>query len=65
VLEEVLGGGPDAPERFVSSPEVGRFMRERLYRTGASLDWRATVVQATGRPLGPEAFVADLARPAR
>ena len=61
LLEEVLGGGEDAWERFVASPEVGRFMRERLYRPGASLDWRETVRRATGAPLGPAAFVAELA----
>ena len=61
LLEEVLGGGEDAWERFVASPEVGRFMRERLYRSGASLDWRQTVRRATGRPLDPAAFVAELA----
>jgi hypothetical protein len=48
--------------RYVTSPEVGRHLRERLYATGASLDWRRTIEQATGRPLDPGPFVAELAR---
>ena len=61
ILDVVLGGGSDARERFVSSREVGRFMREQVYATGASLDWRATLERATGRQLDPAPFIAELA----
>jgi peptidyl-dipeptidase A len=61
LLDDVLGGGDDVWHRYVTSPEVGRHLRERLYATGASLDWRRTVAQATGRPLDPGPFVAELA----
>jgi peptidyl-dipeptidase A len=61
LLDEVLGGGDDVWQRYVTSPEVGRHLRERLYATGASLDWRRTIEQATGRPLDPGPFVAELA----
>ena len=62
MLDDVLGGGEDVWQRYVASPEVGRHLRERLYATGAGLDWRRTIEQATGRPLDPEPFVAELAR---
>jgi peptidyl-dipeptidase A len=61
LLAEVLGNGPGAWSRLVSSPEVGRFLTERLYRTGKSLDWRETLRRATGRALSVSAFVDELA----
>jgi peptidyl-dipeptidase A len=61
ILGEVLGGGADAAARYVHSPEVGAFLRERLYRGGRTRDWRDTLVHATGRPLDADAFVAGLA----
>jgi peptidyl-dipeptidase A len=62
VLDEVLGGGDDVWSRYVRSPEVGEFLRGRLYGSGARLDWRGTIEQATGRPLDPAPFVAERAR---
>jgi peptidyl-dipeptidase A len=59
--EEVLGGGNDVWHRYVTSPAVGGHLRDRLYATGASLDWRRTIEQATGRALDPKPFVAELA----
>ena len=61
LLREVLGDTEDW-DRYVSSPEVGAFLRERLYRCGKSLDWKATLRHATGRDLSPAAFVDELAR---
>jgi peptidyl-dipeptidase A len=61
LLREVLGDGPDAERRFVASPEVGRYLVRNLYQGGKTLDWRATLRQATGRDLSVAAFVEDLA----
>jgi peptidyl-dipeptidase A len=55
-----VAGGADAWERYVSSPAVGVFLRERLYSTGRRYDWRETLRRATGEQLGVAAFVADL-----
>ena len=60
LLDDVLGGGDGVWRRYVTSPEVGRHLREHLYRSGARLDWRETIEQATGRPLDPGPFVAEL-----
>jgi len=61
LLEEVLGDGADGGQRFVTSPEVGGYLSERLYRGGKTLDWRGTLRQATGQSLSVAAFVEDLA----
>jgi peptidyl-dipeptidase A len=61
LLGPVLGGGAGAAAGYVSSPKVGAFLREKLYRGGRTQDWRATLVRATGRPLDAGAFVAGLA----
>lgn len=45
---------------FVSRPELGSFLVRRLYRSGKLHDWRDTVRHATGEPLAPDAFVAEL-----
>jgi len=58
----LLGGGgrEGVWERYVASPEVGRFLNDRVYRIGCSLDWRQTIEHATGRGLDPEPFLAEL-----
>jgi peptidyl-dipeptidase A len=62
ILEHVVGDGDW--QKYVRSPEVGRYLRERLYAPGATLDWRGAIEQATGRPLDPEPFVHELERAA-
>jgi peptidyl-dipeptidase A len=63
LMNEVLGDGPEAWTRYVTSPQVGAYLVERLYRTGKSLDWRETLRRSTGRALSASAFVEDLAEP--
>jgi len=60
IQSQVLGGGPDVWKRYVTSPEVGTFLREKLYRPGRSFDWQETLRRATGRALDPSAFIAEL-----
>jgi peptidyl-dipeptidase A len=62
LLEDVLGGGDDVWRRYVGSTQVGEHLRTRLFGSGARLDWRGTIEQATGRPLDSAPFVAELAR---
>jgi peptidyl-dipeptidase A len=42
---------------IVGRPEAGRWLIEKVFSPGASLDWRALVEQATGEPLNPRYFV--------
>jgi Zn-dependent M32 family carboxypeptidase len=60
IQNQVLGGGPDVWTRYVTSPAVGAFLREQLYRPGRTHDWQETLRRATGRPLEPAGFIADL-----
>lgn len=60
LLEHVLGGGPQAWDRYVRSPEVAGFLIPNYYRPGRTYDWRELTRRATGRPLGAAAFVKDL-----
>ena len=60
-----LGDGPAARERFVTSPRVGEFLRDLFYAPGRRWDWRALTTRATGRPLEPRPFVAEIAGAAR
>ena len=62
LLEDVLGGGEDVWARYVASQQVGEHLRGTLFSSGARLDWRGTIARATGRPLDPAPFVAELAR---
>ena len=62
-LIEHLGESGDRPgERYVTSPEVGRFLTERLYAKGRAVDWRGAIRSATGDALQTAAFVAELSR---
>ncbi|MBN1772873.1 MAG: M2 family metallopeptidase [Deltaproteobacteria bacterium] len=45
---------------FVGRAEVGPWLREHVFAPGRSLRWDAFVEKVTGRPLGPEAFVAQM-----
>jgi peptidyl-dipeptidase A len=38
---------------------VGRFLRERIFAPGASLDWNELLVHATGEGLNPHYFVEE------
>jgi peptidyl-dipeptidase A len=45
---------------FVGHPEAGPWLRDNVFRPGRKLRWDVFVEKVTGRPLGPEAFVAQM-----
>jgi peptidyl-dipeptidase A len=49
-LEEQAGG-------IVGRPTAGRWLIDRVFSPGTSLDWRSLIEQATGEPLNPSYFV--------
>jgi peptidyl-dipeptidase A len=51
-------GVPD-DHSIAGHPSVGRFLRERIFAPGATLDWNALLVHATGEELTPRYFVQD------
>jgi peptidyl-dipeptidase A len=61
LLDRVIGDGDDPWRRYVTSPRVGEYLIEHLYRAGRSTDWRAAHNRATGQDLSPAAFVRELA----
>jgi peptidyl-dipeptidase A len=44
---------------YVGNPEVGKFMRERVFGPGKTLKWNALTKHATGAELNAKAFAAD------
>ena len=58
-LFERLGGG-DVWERYVSTPYIAEFLNTRLFSGGRSTDWQGAITNATGRPLDPAPFLAEL-----
>jgi len=61
IAREVLGGTPPAQAVYVGHPEVGRYMVEKVFVPGRTLDWNGLTRFATGADLSPWAFAADLA----
>jgi peptidyl-dipeptidase A len=53
-LQDKAGG-------IVGRPAAGRWLVERVFSPGASLDWRSLIERATGEPLNPRYFIEALA----
>ena len=47
---------------IVSVPQVGPWLRDRIFKPGARYDWSETVSQATGEALSPAYFVKQFVR---
>jgi peptidyl-dipeptidase A len=60
IAREVLGGVRPADAVYVGNRAVGRFMIERVYQPGRSLDWAQLARHATGEDLSPNAFAEDI-----
>lgn len=60
VGREVLGVEDARGVNFVGRAEIGPWLREKVFAPGRSLRWDAFVTEATGAPLGPDAFVAQM-----
>jgi len=60
IAREVLGGVHPRKAVYVGNKGVGRFMIERVFAPGLSMDWNALTRHATGKDLGPADFAADL-----
>ncbi|HEX5132197.1 MAG TPA: M2 family metallopeptidase [Candidatus Krumholzibacteria bacterium] len=57
----VLGGG-SGRRGVVGRPEVGEFLRERVFAAGKRYHWDELVRRATGEPLDPAHFVTQFVR---
>lgn len=60
-LAEIAGHtGPAATLSFNGKREFGTWMIDRIFKPGMRWEWPEFVEKATGRPLGPEAFVTEV-----
>jgi peptidyl-dipeptidase A len=59
IAREVLHAKKWPSAFYVDNPEVGRFMRERVFAPGRSLSWNDLTRHATGEPLSPQAFAEE------
>ncbi len=60
IARDVLGGVDPATAVYVGNKAVGRFMRQRVFEPGCTLDWNQLTRHATGAELNSRAFVEDL-----
>ncbi|HZY45280.1 MAG TPA: M2 family metallopeptidase, partial [Anaerolineae bacterium] len=54
---EVLGGHA---EKFVESPEVGKYLVNKYFKLGSRFDWNGLLKESTGEELRPEYFAKHL-----
>jgi peptidyl-dipeptidase A len=47
---------------FIGRPAAGEWLKQRIFRPGASQDWAGHIATATGEPLKPDYFVAAVSR---
>jgi peptidyl-dipeptidase A len=59
IAREVLGGVDPSRALYVGKPAVGKFMRDKVFIPGRTLDWNGLTKFATGADLNPKAFAAD------
>jgi peptidyl-dipeptidase A len=57
MVNQVVGGSSEA---YVSDERIGQFMVKRLFRPGATRDWRGWLHHATGEALSAGAYVMRL-----
>jgi peptidyl-dipeptidase A len=59
ICREVLGGVAPSRASYVGKPEVGAFLKAKVFGPGRSLSWDDLTKFATGEPLSARAFAAD------
>jgi peptidyl-dipeptidase A len=60
IARVALDGADPATTVYVGNPAVGRFMRERVFGPGCTLDWNQLTKHATGEELSSKAFAEDI-----
>jgi peptidyl-dipeptidase A len=59
ICREVLDAEDVAGAYYVNNDAVGKYMRDRVFAPGRSLNWNDLTRHATGEPLGAAAFAAE------
>jgi peptidyl-dipeptidase A len=60
VAREVLHGANPATAVYVGNKTAGRYLKERVFAPGCTLDWHQLTRFATGDDLNPKAFAEDI-----
>ena len=58
--QQVLEGTSVESTGYVNEPNVGNYLREEVFKPGASLHWNELLVRATGEGLNPQHLVDQL-----
>lgn len=56
----VLRREAGADKKIIGNPKVGAFLSSKIFRPGATKPWNKRLALATGEPLNPAFFLADL-----
>jgi peptidyl-dipeptidase A len=59
IARDVYKGADPDTVVYVGNPEVGEFMKQRVFAPGRRLPWNELTKHATGQPLNAAAFAAD------
>ena len=59
IARDVLGGADPAKALYVGNKAAGRYLIERVFAPGRTLDWNGLARHATGEDLSPKAFAGD------
>lgn len=59
ICREVLNGAHPQNASYVGNKKVGKFMVEKVFAPGRSLDWQGLTQHATGETLSAKAFSSD------
>ena len=62
ICRDVLGGVDPLKASYVKKPEVGAFMKSKVFGPGRSLSWNELTRHITGVELNPKAFAAEFQR---
>jgi len=60
LVREVLKGGDPTAAIYVGNKAAGRFLVQKVFAPGRTLDWNQLTRHATGEDLNPKAFAEDL-----
>jgi len=60
LASKVLGVTDPRRIDWCNDPRIGEYLRTRVFAPGALYSWRELTQRATGEPLGPRCFVAEL-----
>jgi len=59
MVHNILGLESDKGVSYVGQPKAGKFLREKVFKSGAVYHWSDMIERATGEPLTPKYFVAQ------